>query len=168
MWAVCLCHEESPLVVAVLGLCRSCRSVLSLVVVCRDFSSGSMRAFPIAVQGLYNCSAQSSVVLVPRFHWPAICGISVPGPGIEPASPALEGRFLTTGPPGKSLESSFAGTICGPGAGTNISHALAVSSSQHLWGGMSSSPLPGLLSQRLKEGTSKHPRHPETDSQCRW
>ena len=31
-------------------------------------------------------------------------GISVPRPGIEPTSPALEGGFLTTGPPGKSLE----------------------------------------------------------------
>ena len=27
----------------------------------------------------------------------------LPGPGIEPASPASAGRFLTTGPPGKSL-----------------------------------------------------------------
>ena len=26
----------------------------------------------------------------------------VPGPGIEPVSPALAGGFLTTGPPGKS------------------------------------------------------------------
>ena len=34
---------------------------------------------------------------------PVACGILVPQPGIEPASPALEGRFLTTGPPGKSL-----------------------------------------------------------------
>ena len=33
----------------------------------------------------------------------AACGILVPRPGIEPASPALEGGFLTTGPPGKSL-----------------------------------------------------------------
>ena len=31
------------------------------------------------------------------------CGILVPGPGIEPTSPALEGGFLTTGPPGKFL-----------------------------------------------------------------
>ena len=31
------------------------------------------------------------------------CGISVPRPGIEPASPASEGGFFTTGPPGKSL-----------------------------------------------------------------
>ena len=26
----------------------------------------------------------------------------LPGPGIEPLSPILAGRFLTTGPPGKS------------------------------------------------------------------
>ena len=30
------------------------------------------------------------------------CGILGPQPGIEPLSPALQGRFLTTGPPGKS------------------------------------------------------------------
>ena len=35
---------------------------------------------------------------------PTACGISVPHPGIEPASPALLGRLLTTGPPGKSLD----------------------------------------------------------------
>ena len=29
------------------------------------------------------------------------CGILVPQPGIEPSFPALEGKFLTTGPPGK-------------------------------------------------------------------
>ena len=33
---------------------------------------------------------------------PAACGILVPRPGMEPASPALEGGFFTTGPPGKS------------------------------------------------------------------
>ena len=27
----------------------------------------------------------------------------LPGPGLEPASPALAGGFLTTAPPGKSL-----------------------------------------------------------------
>ena len=32
-----------------------------------------------------------------------VCGILVHQPGIEPMSPALEGGFLTTGPPGKSL-----------------------------------------------------------------
>ena len=28
----------------------------------------------------------------------------LPGPGLEPVSPALAGRFLTTVPPGKSLK----------------------------------------------------------------
>ena len=37
----------------------------------------------------------------------AACGILVPRPGIDPASPALEGRFLTAGPPGKSFLSAF-------------------------------------------------------------
>ena len=31
------------------------------------------------------------------------CGILAPQPGIEPSPLALEGEFLTTGPPGKSL-----------------------------------------------------------------
>ena len=35
------------------------------------------------------------------------CGILVPWLGIEPASPALKGGFLTTGPPGKSLNIFF-------------------------------------------------------------
>ena len=35
--------------------------------------------------------------------WSAACGILVPWPGFEPMSPALEGRFLCTGPPGMSL-----------------------------------------------------------------
>ena len=33
------------------------------------------------------------------------CGIIAPQPGIEPAPPALEGKVLTTGPPGKSQKS---------------------------------------------------------------
>ena len=49
-----------------------------------------------------------------RLSCPSVCGVLVPQPGMEPASPALEGRFLTTGPPGKSphvyfIYSSFEG-----------------------------------------------------------
>ena len=33
---------------------------------------------------------------------PGVSGILAPQPGIKPMSPALEGRFLTTRPPGKS------------------------------------------------------------------
>jgi len=35
------------------------------------------------------------------------CGILVPQPGIEPVSLVLQGRFLTTGPPGKSQIRGF-------------------------------------------------------------
>lgn len=34
-------------------------------------------------------------------------GIIVPGPGIEPTSPAMAGRFLITRPLGKALELHF-------------------------------------------------------------
>ena len=40
-----------------------------------------------------------------RLSCPTACGILVPRPGIEPASPPLEGGFFTTGPPGKSHKS---------------------------------------------------------------
>ena len=37
-----------------------------------------------------------------RLNYPLACGILIPGAGIELVSPPLQGRFLTTGPPGKS------------------------------------------------------------------
>ena len=42
-----------------------------------------------------------------RLGCPAACGILVPQPGIELASPALEGGFLTTGPPGSPNYCNF-------------------------------------------------------------
>ena len=33
----------------------------------------------------------------------AACGLFIPQTGMEPAPPALEGKILTTGPPGKFL-----------------------------------------------------------------
>ena len=37
-----------------------------------------------------------------------LCGMwDLPGPGLEPMSPALAGGFLTTAPPGKPYRSSF-------------------------------------------------------------
>ena len=42
-------------------------------------------------------------VVADRLRGPSACGILLPWPGIKLASPALEGTFLTTGPPGKSL-----------------------------------------------------------------
>ena len=41
-------------------------------------------------------------VVACRLSCLAACGILVPRPQVEPVSPALEWRFLATGPPGKS------------------------------------------------------------------
>ena len=38
------------------------------------------------------------------FNYSVTCGILVLPPGIELSLPALEGRFLTTGPPAKSQD----------------------------------------------------------------
>ena len=48
-----------------------------------------------------------SVAVACRLSCSEACGILVPRPGIEPASPALEGGFLNTVPPGKSLCISY-------------------------------------------------------------
>ena len=48
-----------------------------------------------------------SVVVAHRLSCSTACGILVPQPGIKPASPALEGGFLTTGPAGKTLPCSL-------------------------------------------------------------
>ena len=51
------------------------------------------------------------VTLLFLFHvlvfWCEVCRILAPQPGIEPAPPALEGKVLTTGPPGKLNFSYF-------------------------------------------------------------
>ena len=47
-----------------------------------------------------------------RLSCPEACEIVVPQPGTEPMSPALEGGFLTTGPPGKSLFCLFLKVGC--------------------------------------------------------
>ena len=49
----------------------------------------------------------SSVVVALGLSCFAACGMLVPQPGIKPESPALECRFLTTGPPGKSQPACF-------------------------------------------------------------
>ena len=49
---------------------------------------------------LSSCGTPASVVAAPRLSYPPACGILVSQPRIKPTSPALEGRVLTTGPPG--------------------------------------------------------------------
>ena len=60
----------------------------------------------MAALGLH-CGTQASLAVVHRLSCPAVCEILVPRPGIEATSPALEGGFLTTGSPEKSLGQSF-------------------------------------------------------------
>ena len=48
------------------------------------------------------CNAWTSLVVVCCLSCHTACAILVPQSGIKPPFPASEGRFLTTGPPGKS------------------------------------------------------------------
>ena len=75
--------------------------------------------FIVAYRLLSNCGVQApectgSIVVVRGLSCPTTWGILVPQPEIEPMSPALEGGFLTTGPPGKSVsgQSSFKEIFC--------------------------------------------------------
>ena len=52
--------------------------------------------------GAWALGTQASVVVVHGLSCSAAYG-NPPGPGLEPVSPALAGRFLTTAPQGKSL-----------------------------------------------------------------
>ena len=53
-------------------------------------------------KSLYWMCSNIASVLCFGFFGLGACGILPPWPGIEPAPPALEGKVLTTGPPGKS------------------------------------------------------------------
>ena len=62
--------------------------------------------------GIFLCGTQASegagsVVAVLGLSCSRTCGILVPQLGFKPTSPALQGRFLTTGPPGKPLGALF-------------------------------------------------------------
>ena len=62
-----------------------------------------LRASLVAEHRLSSCHLPASLVAALGLSCPMARGISVPQPGIEPLSPALEGRFLTAGPPEKFL-----------------------------------------------------------------
>ena len=69
--------------------------------------------FFLAASGLSCCMQapglqhMGSEVAVHGLSHPPAFGVLVPQPGIEPVSPALEVKFLTTRPPGKSLLNSI-------------------------------------------------------------
>ena len=69
----------------------------------------------VAVHGLL-LAVSSRCRTLALEHWLSCCGAwalllhgmwELPGPGIEPISPDLPGRFLSTGPPGKSCTLLF-------------------------------------------------------------
>ena len=70
---------------------------LVLVVACGTSPCGTMQSLPWG----------AGAVTEHRLSHPGACGILVPRPGIEPTSPTLEGRLLTTQPPRKSLYGTF-------------------------------------------------------------
>ena len=57
--------------------------------------------------GFGSCCTGGSGVVVHGLGCPEAREILVPRPGVQPLSPAFEGRFLTTGPPGMSLYALF-------------------------------------------------------------
>ena len=61
---------------------------------CRAQALGA-RASVVVARRLSSCGSRAQLL---RGMW------GLPGPGLEPLSPALAGRFLTTAPPGKSPE----------------------------------------------------------------
>ena len=98
------CGERGLLFVAVHGLLFAMASLVvehglqgtwaSVLVVCRLSSCGSQTV----ERRLSSCGAQAQL----------LCGMwDLPGPGLEPVSPALAGRFLTTELRGKSLHLPF-------------------------------------------------------------
>ena len=84
------------LLIALASRCRArALHVWASVVVARELSSCGSRALE---RRLSSCGAWAQLL---RGMW------DLPGPGLEPVSPALAGRFLTTVPPGKPVACSF-------------------------------------------------------------
>ena len=88
-------HLAPFLFLVVLGLCCRARTL---------FSCSARRLLVEAHERpllSFCCAVGSAVMALGLSGCPAAYGISVPQPGIKPPSPALKGRFMTTGPPGR-------------------------------------------------------------------
>ena len=90
-WAFSSCGERGLLFVAVRGSSQ-----------CGGFSYCGARAL----------GTRASVVAAPGSSAQAQRLWDLPGPGLEPMSPALAGRLLTTAPPGKSLVTIINSVYC--------------------------------------------------------
>ena len=71
--------------------------------------AASLLEHRLQMRRLSNCDSRAQLL---RGMW------DIPGPGLEPVSPALAGRFLTTAPPGKPrwifLYSHLCSPLCSP------------------------------------------------------
>ena len=62
-----------------------------------------LQAYEFSGDGSRALNHTGSVAVLLQLHCSKACGIFLdPRPGIKPMSTALAGRFVTTGPPGKS------------------------------------------------------------------
>ena len=105
---------QSWLFMGFLQLCRMGALSLSLSLSLSHYNvrDSQCGAFLIAAHRLQDLQPMDSIVasglqsagLVVVVLSQLLCGMwDIPGPGIKPLSPALQGRFLTTGPQGKPL-----------------------------------------------------------------
>ena len=91
--------------VAALLLVAVCGLLIAVASLVAEHWAPGARASVVVARGLSSCGSRA---LEPRLSscgaWAQLLhGMWVlPGPGLEPVSPALAGRFLTTAPPGKS------------------------------------------------------------------
>ena len=102
-WGVCDLSMRHRLFVVVHRLPSSCGVWIFSLSSCGVRAPGCVGSVVCDMWALL-LRRMSSVVVPRGLSCPTACGILVPRPGIEPASPALEGMFFTTGPPGKSPE----------------------------------------------------------------
>ena len=75
---------------------------------CTGFSSCALQASVVVALGLSSCGSWALKCRLSSSGTRAslFCGMwDLPGPGLEPVSPALAGGFLTAAPPGKPLRS---------------------------------------------------------------
>ena len=100
MWDISLWHAGSLLRCTGFSLVVACGFSLSS---CGVQAPGHVGSVVCGTQALLLRCA-SLVVVAHRLSCPVACWILVPWPGIEASSPALEGGFFTTGPPGPRYE----------------------------------------------------------------
>ena len=79
---------------------------VALSVLCCEQAFSSCSEQGLRFVGVHRFKSTDSAVEVHSLSSSAASGSFLVQPGIEPVSPALAGRFLTTGPPGKSLKQS--------------------------------------------------------------